>query len=133
MTGDTQKCPSCGLNQFVNAAETCKRCKRPFKPNPVPTEPEAASKPLPWRHYSSDESDALMSRVAAYVKGVRVAKNLSQRQLAKRIPCPRTYISKIENGGAQPTVVSLMRIAGGLGVPVWQILKNAEENMQNGN
>ena len=36
MTSDTLKCPSCKLVQFVNAAATCKRCKRALRPVVVP-------------------------------------------------------------------------------------------------
>ena len=31
---DTKRCV-CGLNQFVNAAETCKRCKKPYEKGAV--------------------------------------------------------------------------------------------------
>jgi transcriptional regulator with XRE-family HTH domain len=38
---------------------------------------------------------------------------------------PRTYISKIENGKAIPTLSSLERLASALGVDVRQLLRDA--------
>jgi transcriptional regulator with XRE-family HTH domain len=48
-------------------------------------------------------------QVAAQVREMRRARHLSQRQLAGRMLVPRTYISKIENGKAIPTLGSLER------------------------
>ncbi len=45
------------------------------------------------------------------VREIRRARHLSQRQLASRMQVPRTYISKIENGKAIPTLGSLERLA----------------------
>src|SRR5258708_14262345 len=50
-------------------------------------------------------------QVAGQVREIRRARNLSQRQLAGRMQVPRTYISKIENGKAMPTLSSLARPA----------------------
>lgn len=53
-------------------------------------------------------------QVAAQVRDIRRARHLSQRQLAGRMQVPRTYISKIENGKAIPTLGSLERLAEAL-------------------
>ena len=50
------------------------------------------------------------------MREIRRARHLSQRQLAGRMQVPRTYISKIENGKAIPTLGSLERLAMALGV-----------------
>ncbi len=63
--------------------------------------------------------------VAAQVREMRRARHLSQRQLAGRMLVPRTYISKIENGKAIPTLGSLERLATALGVDVRQLVKDA--------
>jgi len=64
-------------------------------------------------------------RVAGLVKEIRRARHLSQRQLAGRMLVPRTYISKIENGKAIPTLSSLQRLADALGVNVRQLVRDA--------
>ena len=64
-------------------------------------------------------------QVAAQVRETRRARHLSQRQLAGRMEVPRTYISKIENGKAIPTLSSLERLAAALGVNVRQLVQDA--------
>src|SRR5271169_4939126 len=64
-------------------------------------------------------------RVAAQVKDLRRARHLSQRQLAGRMQVPRTYISKIENGKAIPTLGSLERLADALEVDVCHLVRDA--------
>jgi transcriptional regulator with XRE-family HTH domain len=63
--------------------------------------------------------------VAGQVREIRRARHLSQRQLAGRMEVPRTYISKIENGKAIPTLGSLERLAAALGVDVCQLVRDA--------
>jgi transcriptional regulator with XRE-family HTH domain len=64
-------------------------------------------------------------KVAGQVKENRRARHLSQRQVAGRMQVPRTYISKIENGKAIPTLSSLERLALALGVDVRQLIGDA--------
>jgi transcriptional regulator with XRE-family HTH domain len=59
------------------------------------------------------------------VKEIRRARHLSQRQLAGRMQVPRTYISKVENGKAIPTLGSLERLAAALGVHIRQLVCDA--------
>ena len=63
--------------------------------------------------------------VAGQVREIRRARHLSQRQLAGRMQVPRTYISKIENGKAIPTLGSLNRLATALEVDVCQLVRDA--------
>ena len=64
-------------------------------------------------------------QVAQQVKDIRRARHLSQRQLAARMQVPRTYISKIENGKAIPTLGSLERLALALEVDVCQLVRDS--------
>jgi transcriptional regulator with XRE-family HTH domain len=64
-------------------------------------------------------------QVAGQVRDIRKARHLSQRQLAGRMQVPRTYISKIENGKAIPTLGSLERLAAALDVDMCQLVRDA--------
>ena len=64
-------------------------------------------------------------QVAGQVREVRHARHLSQRQLAGRMQVPRTYISKIENSKAIPTLGSLERLAAALEVDICQLMRDS--------
>jgi transcriptional regulator with XRE-family HTH domain len=112
--------PDCKLVQFKPSNSLCRRCHRPLdieepvRPGPVAVESRPA-----------DPSTEAGLKVAGQVKEIRHARHLSQRQLAGRMQVPRTYISKIENGKAIPTLSSLERLASALGVDVRQLLRDA--------
>jgi transcriptional regulator with XRE-family HTH domain len=85
----------------------------------------APAGPVPVDSHPADPSVEAGLRVASQVKEIRRARHLSQRQLAGRMQVPRTYISKIENGKAIPTLSSLERLAAALGVNVRQLIRDA--------
>lgn len=55
--------------------------------------------------------------VGERVKTLRVANALTQEVLAERCGIFRTYLSRIESGSANPTLVVLVALAGALEVP----------------
>ncbi len=61
-------------------------------------------------------------QVALAIRSLRHRSGLSQRQLALRMQVPRTYVSKIENEKAMPTLSSLERLAKALEVTVPDLL-----------
>jgi transcriptional regulator with XRE-family HTH domain len=69
-------------------------------------------------------------QVAGQVREIRRARHLSQRQLAGRMQVPRTYISKIENGKAIPTLGSLERLANALEVEVSQLVRDTRSRRE---
>ena len=81
--------------------------------------------PIPIDIHTADPSTEAGLKVAGQVKEIRRARHMSQRQLAGRMQVPRTYISKIENGKAIPTLGSLERLAAALGVNVRQLVQDA--------
>ncbi len=69
-------------------------------------------------------------QVAGQVREIRRLRHLSQRQLAGRMQVPRTYISKIENGKAIPTLGSLERLAQALDVDVCQLVRDSRSRRE---
>lgn len=56
----------------------------------------------------------------------RKANRLTQEQLAERAGSHWTYISEIENGHRNPSINLLRRIADGLGMPLAEVISEAE-------
>jgi transcriptional regulator with XRE-family HTH domain len=69
-------------------------------------------------------------KLAQSIRSLRLRNGLSQRQLALRMAVPRTYVSKIENEKATPTLSSLERLARALEVGVPDLLCGGERNRQ---
>jgi transcriptional regulator with XRE-family HTH domain len=105
------RCDHCLLVQFRTVNNLCRRC-----------------------HASLDEDEPEIAHghlnLAASIRSLRLRNGLSQRQLATRMSVPRTYVSKIENEKATPTLSSLERLARALEVTVPDLLSGGERNRQ---
>ena len=77
-----------------------------------------------------DDSGRGHLKLAHSIRSLRLRSGLSQRQLALRMSVPRTYVSKIENEKATPTLSSLERLARALEVSVPDLLSGGERNRQ---
>ncbi len=116
---DVLRCDSCELVQFRAASGNCRRCKKPLElPKPEPA-------PAPLTLVVAPPAPDGGPQVATAVRDLRHVRNLSQRQLAARMNVPRTYISKIENGKAMPTLSSLSRLAAALQVDISVLLRDS--------
>lgn len=60
------------------------------------------------------------------LKEIREKQGLSQEKLGLNSGVDRTYISEIENNKKSPTVKTLFRICGGLGVKASDVLAKVE-------
>lgn len=69
----------------------------------------------------------LCSRTAQIIRAERERKGMSMNQLAESAGISQQMVSYVERGMKTPTLDCLGRIADGLGVPVWKILRRAEE------
>src|SRR5665213_2236321 len=111
------RCDRCSLVQFSSSNLLCRRCHKPLEieePEPTVSSPvEVMGTRVPGNR---------SSKVAVRLREIRNARHLSQRQLAARLDVPRTYISKIENGRAMPTLSSLQRLAAALAVPMSEMV-----------
>lgn len=56
------------------------------------------------------------------LKEVRQKKNLSQGDVAKILGVHRTYISGLERGARNPSLLTVQKIAGALGVDIKKLL-----------
>jgi transcriptional regulator with XRE-family HTH domain len=113
------RCDHCSLVQFRTANAMCRRCHKCLEVEEAQPEPaQIALVPA-----QPEKQDGL--QVATAVRDLRHVRNLSQRQLAARMGVPRTYISKIENGKAMPTLSSLDRLARALKVDIASLLRDA--------
>jgi transcriptional regulator with XRE-family HTH domain len=120
-TREVVRCDFCSLVQFRTNNSLCRKCRRALDvEEPAPPVPQLVASPaIPQ---ASAEAGL---QVAGQVREIRKARHLSQRQLAGRMQVPRTYISKIENGKAIPTLGSLERLAAALQVDVCQLVRDS--------
>ena len=119
------RCEFCSLVQFRTANSMCRRCHKALDPvEPVRGVAEYSCLPMA----AAGEESGL--HVAKLVKEIRKARHLSQRQLASRMQVPRTYISKIENGKAMPTLTSLERLADALGVEMSHLVRDGRSQRE---
>ena len=119
------KCGHCKLVQFRTATAACRRCKHSLEVE----KPTPAAAPLTLVPAPVEAAQGI--QVATAVRDLRHVRNLSQRQLAARMNVPRTYISKIENGKAMPTLSSLDRLAKALEVDISALLRDATSRHSN--
>jgi transcriptional regulator with XRE-family HTH domain len=116
------RCVNCGLNQYRPTFDTCRRCHLG-----VFGEPEAAAASPPTL---MAPQMPVRFTLAKSIRSLRLRSRLSQRQLAMRMRTPRTYVSKIENEKATPTLLSLARLARALEVSLPELVGGLEEDWQ---
>jgi transcriptional regulator with XRE-family HTH domain len=114
------------LVQFRTSNNLCRRCHLSLDEDEVDLTPVAT---LPVMMPIPDNVPGHL-RLASSIRSFRLRGGLSQRQLAARMAVPRTYVSKIENEKATPTLSSLERLARALGVTVPDLLSGGERNRQ---
>src|SRR5215467_786177 len=111
------RCDHCHLVQFRTNNHLCRKCRASLDEDEPP-----AILVVPPVSVPEDEKRSHL-QVAAAIRRLRQKSGLSQRQLALRMQVPRTYVSKIENEKAVPTLSSLYRLAAALEVSVADLLK----------
>jgi transcriptional regulator with XRE-family HTH domain len=66
-------------------------------------------------------------RIGLNVQRLRRAKGLTQEELADRAEMHQTYLSGVENGARNPSVLVLARIAKALSVDIEELVKRKRE------
>jgi len=114
------RCDRCLLVQFRTNNNLCRRCHTSLDAD----EPEVAAAPVEPNPLPSNGNGNGHNQIqiALAIRSLRQRSGLSQRQLALRMQVPRTYVSKIENEKATPTLSSLERLAKALEVTVPDLL-----------
>jgi transcriptional regulator with XRE-family HTH domain len=120
------RCDRCQLVQFRTNNNLCRRCHISLDDD----EPEVAATPQPVLAPPSHSHLPGHLQLASAIRSLRQRSGLSQRQLALRMSVPRTYVSKIENEKATPTLSSLERLARALEVSVPDLLNGGERTRQ---
>lgn len=69
-----------------------------------------------------NKKDKICVLFGEVVRNLRKAKGFSQERFADHVGIHRTYIGGIERGERNPTLTTIYRIAGGLGVPARDLL-----------
>ena len=119
------RCDHCHLVQFRTNNNLCRKCRTSLdedEPEPI-LEVQAPVEPPSNGHHSH-------LQVASAIRMLRQKSGLSQRQLALRMSVPRTYVSKIENEKAMPTLSSLQRLATALEVSMADLLKGSSRSLE---
>jgi transcriptional regulator with XRE-family HTH domain len=120
------RCDHCLLVQFRTTNNLCRRCHASLDedaPEVAASAPEPVAAPVQGNGHGH-------LNLATSIRSLRLRNGLSQRQLAARMAVPRTYVSKIENEKATPTLSSLERLARALEVSVPELLSGGEKSRQ---
>lgn len=95
----------------------------------MPLRPKNAPKPGRPKGYSSlDEGIAKSFGRAA--KARRLQAGMSQESLALETGIERSYISRLERGLSQPSLLALLKLAKGLGCESWELLNPVEKTFR---
>jgi transcriptional regulator with XRE-family HTH domain len=114
------RCDHCLLVQFRTNNNLCRKCKLSLD--------TIEDEPVPAAAVSVSDTGVTSNnqlQIAVAIRSMRQRIGLSQRQLALRMQVPRTYVSKIENDKATPTLSSLARLARALEVSVPELLESS--------
>jgi len=117
-------CPHCGLVQFRTQNSLCRRCHIPLEAVERLSTPEDM-RPAPSPDAAVLNESTLLKKLGTRVREVRRMYGLTQNALARRMDVPRTYISKVEMCRIVPTIATMYRIAGALGIEVEHLLCDA--------
>src|ERR1700736_5110381 len=122
------RCDHCSLVQFRTSNSLCRRCHLSLDEDEAEI---AAMTPQPEAmRICAHSTGRGHLKLAHSIRSLRLRNGLSQRQLALRMAVPRTYVSKIENEKATPTLSSLQRLATALEVSMADLLKGSSRSLE---
>jgi transcriptional regulator with XRE-family HTH domain len=71
-------------------------------------------------------NDPVLVALGAAIRRCRLAKCVSQEELAHRSAIDRSYMSSIERGGQNPGILSIVRIARAMDLTMTELMAEAE-------
>ena len=71
-------------------------------------------------------NDPVLVALGAAIRRCRLAKDVSQEELAHRSAIDRSYMSSIERGGQNPGILSIVRIARAMDLTMTELMAEAE-------
>lgn len=71
----------------------------------------------------NEENTINLQRLGAQVRVLRVKRSLTQVELASKCGLDRNYIGMLERGERNPSYITLLKIAQGLGISLSVLLK----------
>lgn len=72
--------------------------------------------------YSDGTSENVTPEMCAKMKAARIAKGLSQAQLAEKVGCTQKDVSRWESGAHEPSIANLKKLAAALACKVDEII-----------
>lgn len=72
--------------------------------------------------------DPLRIRLGHTVRELRASAGYSQESFAAKIRVHRTFMGTIERGKTNPSLETIERLAKGLGMSVWELMRIAERS-----
>ncbi len=67
--------------------------------------------------------DKSAKKLGSNMKRIRLEKGMSQGDICRRLGVDRSYISNVESGKKNPTLLTITKLAKALGVSVGELLK----------
>ena len=119
-TREVLSCPHCGLVQFRTRNSRCRRCQRLLDNLEQSICP--VLDPIESTTTAIENRLGITQILGRRVREIRKMQALSQRELARRLNVPRTYLSKVETCKVLPTIGTLYRLAGALRAEVHHLL-----------
>ena len=71
----------------------------------------------------NEENTINLQRLGAQVRDLRLKRSLTQVELASKCSLDRNYIGMLERGERNPSYITLLKIAQGLGISLSNLLK----------
>jgi transcriptional regulator with XRE-family HTH domain len=95
----------------------------------MPVRPKTSLKPGRPKGYSSLDA-GIAKAFGKAAKGRRLEAGLSQEALALETGIERSYISRLERGLSQPTLLAMLKLARGLGCEAGDLLAPVEKTFR---